>query len=47
MSVNLIDLPDDILHVIVQKTNLLERHILRFVSKKLHHFVHSISEIRL
>jgi hypothetical protein len=42
-SIELINLPNDILYIIIQKTNLLERHILRFVSKKLHHLVHYVS----
>jgi hypothetical protein len=42
--VNLIDLPLDILHGVIQKTSLLEKHVLRFVCKKIHCLVHSISK---
>jgi hypothetical protein len=44
ISVELVDLPNNILCVIMQKTSLLERHVLRFASKKLHHLAHSISK---
>jgi hypothetical protein len=42
--VNLVDLPLDILNVVIQKTSLLERHVLRFICKKLYHLVHFISK---
>jgi hypothetical protein len=44
-SVELADLPLDILHlVVIQKTSLLERHFLRFVCKNLHHLVYFYSK---
>jgi hypothetical protein len=43
-SVSLVGLPPDMLHVIIQKTNLFGGHVLRFVCKNLHHHVHNISK---
>jgi hypothetical protein len=42
--IDLCDLPIDILNnIITRETTLLEKHILRFVCKKLHNIVHHIS----
>jgi hypothetical protein len=42
--INLCDLPFDILNgIITRETTLLEKHILRFVCKKIHDIVHHFS----
>jgi hypothetical protein len=43
--IDLCNLPKDVLKIIIQHITLIEKHVLRFVCKKLHNVVHSISYI--
>jgi hypothetical protein len=45
-TASLLKLPDELFHMIISFSGIIEKHILRFVCKKIHKIVHKYSSIK-